>query len=322
MPQVSANSQNPVEIRGLVDVPPEAGDKLVRIELSIQEIKPESGWQKSQGKVLLFVPRYPEYKYGDILWIKGHLEKPQSFGSFDYQAYLADQGIYFTMLYPQIKVLEQGAGPRPMEWIYSLRERLSQSLSTALPEPQASLAQGIVLGLRSTIPDDLKSNLSITGTAQLLAISGINLSIIAGILVTIGLWIFGRRHYIYVWLALLIIWLYSLLTGMQPPVIRSAIMASLFLLAELSGRQKNAFVALAFGAAVMVAVTPRVLWDVSFQLSFLAMAGLIFIAPPIQNLGRRAVQGVFGEDGFATLRPPPLPIVSALHWERSSRFGR
>jgi competence protein ComEC len=294
-----------VEIRGIVDTPPEVGDKLTHVEISVQEIKTGSSWENSQGKILIFIPHYPEYQYGDILWVKGRLENPPSFASFDYQAYLAQEGIYFTMLQPQINVQAKGAGARPLEWIYSLRERSAKSLSAALPEPQASLAQGIVLGLRSTIPDDLKHNLSITGTAQLLAISGINLSIIAGILVTIGLWLFGRRYYIYVWLALLIIWVYSLLTGMQPPVIRSAIMASVFLMAELLGRQKNAFVAMAFSAAIMVAITPRVLWDVSFQLSFLAIAGLIFIAPPIQELGRRAVHRILADDGFAS----PAAIV-------------
>ncbi len=202
------------------------------------------------------------------------------------------------MLNPGIEVLNHSEGFTPLGWIYELREHLSQVLSAVLPEPQASLAQGIVLGIRSSIPEALRTNLSVTGTAQLLAISGINLSIIAGVMVALGLWIFGRRRYIYVWLALFTIWFYSLITGMQAPVIRSAIMASLFLFAELLGRQKSAFVALALSAAIMVGIDPQILWSVSFQLSFLAMVGLIFIAPPIQNIGRKAVYARLDEEGW------------------------
>ncbi|GAH86164.1 unnamed protein product, partial [marine sediment metagenome] len=105
--------------------------------------------------------------------------------------------------------------------------------------------------------------------------------------------------YLYIWLALGTIWLYALLTGMHPPVIRGAIMASLFLTAELLGRQRTAITALAFAAAVMVGISPHTLWDAAFQMSFLAMAGLIFVFPPLQALGRRAVKATLGEDRAA-----------------------
>lgn len=297
--QIAAfNNQGLAEIRGVIAAQPDARDKTTHIELSVREIKTNHDWQKSQGKILLFVPRYPEYRYGDILLIKGKLENPPQFDNFDYQSYLARENIYSTILNPGIEVLNHSEGFTPLGWIYELREHLSQVLSAVLPEPQASLAQGIVLGIRSSIPEALRTNLAVTGTAQLLAISGINLSIIAGVMVALGLWIFGRRRYIYVWLALFTIWFYSLITGMQAPVIRSAIMASLFLFAELLGRQKSAFVALALSAAIMVGIDPQILWSVSFQLSFLAMVGLIFIAPPIQNIGRKAVYARLDEEGW------------------------
>ena len=189
-------------------------------------------------------------------------------------------------------------GFKPLEWVYWLRERLFQTLAKVLPEPQASLAQGIILGIRDTIPSSIKDAFVRTGTAHILAISGINLSIIAGMLLSIGVWLFGRRRYIYIWLALGIIWLYALLTGMNPPVARGAIMASLFLAAELLGRQRTAITSLALAAAIMVAVNPQTLWDASFQLSFLSMAGLIFLSPPLQTLGRKAVNTTIGNKGI------------------------
>ncbi len=291
------NSQQ-VEIRGVIDADPEVGDKTTHIRLSDIEIKGGEGWQEISGDALLFAPRYPTYHYSDELQVVGKLETPPQLGEFDYEGYLERQGIYATMLYPKIETLDTGKGFKPLAWLYSLRNSLSNTLAQVLPEPQASLAQGIVLGIRYNIPPDIKDDFVHTGTAHLLAISGLHLAIMAGMLLSIGIWLFGRRRYIYIWLALGAIWLFALITGMHTPVIRGAIMASVFLAAELLGRQRTAITSLAFAAAIMVGINPTILWDASFQLSFLAMAGLIFLAPPLMNLGRRAVNKAIGEEGI------------------------
>lgn len=287
------------EIKGIVARDPEVRDKSTHLHLSATEIKLDNGWQAVKGTALLFVPRYPTYEYGDVLLVTGKLETPTQFNDFDYKGYLAHQGIYTTMLYPRIELQERGKGFKPMEWVYSLRNHFAQTLSSVLPEPQASLAQGIILGIRGNIPSPIKADFTRTGTAHLLAISGLHLSIIAGILLSIGIWLFGRRHYLYIWLALGTIWLYALLTGMHPPVVRGAIMASLFLSAELLGRQRSAIIALTFAAAIMVGISPYILGDAAFQLSFLAMTGLVFLFPHFQTLGRKTIRAALGEDGAA-----------------------
>ncbi len=293
------NDQETVEIKGMIDRDPDARDKITHLRLSATAVKLDKEWQEVSGTALLFAPRYPTYNYGDVLQVTGKLETPPQLDDFDYKGYLAHQGIYSTMRYPKIEVLERGKGFKPLEWVYSLRNDLSQTLAKVLPEPQASLTQGIILGKRGNIPSPVKEAFSDTGTAHLLAISGLHLSIVAGILISLGIWLFGKKHYTYVWLAMVAIWLYALLTGMHPPVIRAAIMVSLFLTAELLGRQRSAITSLAFAAAIMVGIDPQILWTVSFQLSFLAMAGLIFIFPLIQSLGRKAVNATLGEEGAA-----------------------
>jgi competence protein ComEC len=282
-----------VEIQGTVSADPEIRDNSTHIRLSASQIN----GQKVSGDALLFVPRYPEYDYGDVLLVRGKLETPPRLGDFDYQGYLENQGIYSTMLHPEIEVLERGKGFRPLAWVYSLRSSLSQSIARVIPEPQASLVQGVVLSIRYNIPQAIKDDFARTGTAHLLAISGLHLSILAGILLSIGIWLFGKKRYIYIWLALGVIWLYAIISGLNPPVVRGAIMASLFLGAELLGRQRTAITSLAFAAAVMVAIDPLILWDAAFQLSFLGMAGLIFIAPPLMNLGRKIDRVTIGEEG-------------------------
>jgi len=119
------------------------------------------------------------------------------------------------------------------------------------------------------------------------------ISIIIGILLSFLTLVFGRQRSIYIWLTLIAIWIYALLTGMHPPVIRATMMGSLFLLAEYLGRQRSAITALAFAAAVMVGIQPQILWSISFQLSFTAMLGLILFYPYLKSWGRKGVAKVF-----------------------------
>lgn len=293
------NDRGRVEIRGMVARDPEISDRSTRLYFAAAEMLAEGEWRPVRGNALLFVPRTSEYKYGDRLRASGELATPPLLDDFDYRGYLAHQGIRSTMLYPEIAIEARNAGSRPLAWIYGLRNGLAQSLARVLPEPQAALAQGILLGIRENIPQPVKEDFVRTGTAHLLAISGLHLGIVAGIMLSLGIWLLGRRYYLYVWLALAAIWLYALLTGLHPPVVRGAIMASLFLTAELLGRQRSAITALTFAAAVMVGLSPYILDDAAFQLSFLAMAGLVFLFPPLCSLGRRSVKAVLGEEGVA-----------------------
>ena len=294
------NEKGTVQVKGILSQDPDVGDKTTQLRLEATEIKLDGEWHNVQGTALLFVPRYPSYSYGDVLLVTGKLETPPQLDDFNYKDYLAHEGIYSTMLYPEIEILEEGKGFKPLEWIYSLRNRLSQSLAEVLPEPQASLAQGIILGKRGNIPSSVNTDFSSTGTAHLLAVSGLHLGIMAGIMLSIGLWFFGKRRYLYIWLALVAIWLYALLTGMHAPVVRGAIMASIFLTAELLGRQRSAITALTFAAAIMVGISPQILWAASFQMSFLAMAGIILIFPRLRDIGRRIINRTLGEDRALT----------------------
>ena len=289
------NDKGTAEIQGMVAGEPDVGGRSCSLELSASEINIDGEREEVSGTALIQLPRYPPYHYGDVLQVTGELETPAPFDDFDYESYLAQQGIYSVIYYPRVQILDTGQGIAPLEWLYSFRGRLSDSLAQALPEPQGSLAQGILLGMRGNIPDSLSQAFSRTGTAHLLAISGLHIGIVIGMILIFGIALFGRKRSIYIWLALVTIWLYALLTGMRPPVVRGAIMGSLFLIAVSLGRQRNGITALAFAAAVMVGIQPQILWSVSFQLSFLAMAGLIFLFPYFQAWGRRGVTAISGD---------------------------
>ncbi|MFA5309175.1 MAG: DNA internalization-related competence protein ComEC/Rec2 [Dehalococcoidales bacterium] len=292
------NDLGPAEIKGTVAADPDVRDRSTRLTLSVDAIFVDGAWREVDGKALVVVPRYPEYAYGDVLHLAGELETPSPIGDFDYRGYLAHQGIYTTLYYPHVDVLGEDQGFTPLAWIYALRGRLADTLAEVLPEPQAALAQGILLGLRGNIPADLNQDFVRSGMSHLLAISGFNVSIMAGIMLGVGLWLFGRKRYLYIWLALVAVWFYTVITGFNPPVVRAAVMASLFLIAEALGRQRSAAAALTLAAAVMVGINPYILGDASFQLSFMAMAGLIFIYPVLRDFGRGIVTSRLGDDGF------------------------
>jgi competence protein ComEC len=164
------NDNGTVEIKGVISQAPDVRDKSARLTLAAEAIRLENGWQDVEGKILVVVPRYPELYYGDLVAIAGELQTPLALGDFDYKGYLAHQGIYATIYYPKIELLEKGHGFAPLAWIYNLRASLAEKLAEVLPEPQASLAQGILLGMRGNIPADLNNDFRSSGTSHILAI--------------------------------------------------------------------------------------------------------------------------------------------------------
>jgi len=131
--------------------------------------------------------------------------------------------------------------------------------------------------------------------------------ILAGTVFSSAAWVFGRQRPTYILIAFATIWTYALLTGMQPPAFRAAIMFSLFLTALWLGRPQSALPSLALAAAIMVGIDPSVLWDVSFQLSFVAVTGLILLFPTFQRWGRKVMAGEKG-----ALTPVANPIIDSF----------
>jgi len=273
------NDKGSVLLEGVIDDQPEIRGASVTFKFAANSLRAADNTSPVKGGVLVRLPFYRSFQYGDMLQLSGNLETPLQFDDFDYRGYLENKGIYSVMNYPAAIVNGTGRGFLPLAWIYNLRNSLSNSLSVCLPEPQSSLARAILLGLRGSLPFDLMQSFYMTGTTHLIAISGMNLTILLGMVLTLTIWIFGRKNKAYFWISLAFIWLYTVLTGMPATMIRAAIMGSVFLAAELLGRQRNGLAALVLAAALMTAAEPRVLWDISFQLSFLSMLGLVLITP-------------------------------------------
>ena len=279
-----------VTFRALVVDEPDSNGRYVSTRVDVHSIEEDGVWQPSDGGVLLHEAATAKHEYGDLLSITGKLETPPVLPNFDYRQYLARQGIGSIAYYPEVAVEATGRGNAAWAAVHRLQRGLSSALAGALPEPRASLAQGILLGERSALPQDLKDDLNATSTSHIIALSGYNVTLLAGLVIGALAWLVGRRRAAL--LALAAIAGYTLLTGASPSLVRAAIMGTLYLTATLLGRPNSGLVSLLVAAALMAGLQPDVVRDVSFQLSFAATAGLIVLVPLMRGRIEEASQRV------------------------------
>ena len=206
------------------------------------------------------------------------MKTPPALGDFDYGAYLAAQGIHSIMSFPEVDLVEEGRGNPALGYIYDMRRTVSRGIDEALPEPQASLAQALLLGLRGRLPQEVTEDFRSTGTSHLLAISGLHVGTLLALSLGAAAWAMGRRRQLYLLLPLGAIWAYALLSGLSASVERAAIMGTIYHLALFLGRPKSILPALALAAGVMLGIEPHAIKDVSFQLSFTAVAGIALLS--------------------------------------------
>jgi competence protein ComEC len=244
---------------------------------------------QANGQVLITTNLYPVYDYGDFLKVSGELEAPPVIKGFDYADYLARYDIYSVMYYPK---LEKTNGV--LTWPQSIYRRLldfKQNLKSiidgALPEPEAGLADALLLGYRRTVERDDLNIFVRVGLSHMIAISGSHITILSAMIINfwLALGISRRRSLLIIFFFL---FLYPLVTGLAASAVRSAIMGGLAFLAVYYQRTSSLIRALIFAAALMLIINPQLLRaDIGFQLSFLALLGIIYIYPLGEAVTRR-----------------------------------
>jgi len=237
-----------------------------------------------KGKILVTAGNYPQYFYGDVLKITGKPETPTVFEDFNYKNYLAKDGIYSVIYWSKIEILERNKGNPIFYAILKFKNRTTDAIEKIMPFPEASLLEGIILGNKQIFSEDLKNSLSTTGTSHIVAISGMNIVIISEILmfvlIALGLW---RKQAF--WFVLALIFLFIIMVGAPASAVRAGIMGAILLYAQKIGRLSNAGRIMVFAATIMLVFNPLLLrYDVGFQLSFLAVLGMIYIKPILDDL--------------------------------------
>ena len=228
------NGSGGVSVEGVVSADPEQRASGWHFPLSVERVRVDGGWQDSRGDLLVIANpppslietrQQPYLRYGDRLIVVGSPAEPPVFQDFDYRDYLARQGIYSTIVYPGVALVGEGEGNVALKAIYSLRYRLSRSLSQALAEPQNAMAQALLLGRRSAMPPELTQAFRDTGRRSgspcppsghirppRESASCISLPSPSG---DLSRWLIGARRQLYILVPLISIWAYAGLAGMS-----------------------------------------------------------------------------------------------------------
>ncbi|MDY6874241.1 MAG: ComEC/Rec2 family competence protein, partial [Chloroflexota bacterium] len=281
------NDRGTVQLVGTVLDAPDPRDNGLNLTVAVTSLRPLEAASTQvkpldvTGKVLVQVPPGENWHYGDRLQIRGKLQTPYEGADFSYRDYLARNGIHSLMSYAGVTRLGSGEGSPIRAWLYQLRKKGYQTLQQLFPAPESDLLAGILLGRDQGLSPQLEEAFQRTGTTHIIAISGFNIAILAGLITGITTRLFGR-----LWGAiasLAAIGGYTILVGADAAVVRAALMGGLGVFGGMFGRRQNGLNSLGLAALAMMLLDPNILWDVGFQLSVAATLGLVLYAQPLEE---------------------------------------
>lgn len=245
-------------------------------------------WVPRKEKVIVYHQVKEGLKRGQIVWVDQLptvVESPQNPYEFDYKSYLQKSGINFTQFLNEegIVLLKVGQGSKG-SWFQRVRDSLINQIRRHVPDPEVQeVAIALLLGQKDFLGRDTKAVFRDTGVMHILAVSGLHV----GILVTLLFFLAkpfslkGKALRIYLLGVVCCIWGYAILTGFSPSVIRASVMFSLITFGQMRERKPSIFNVLAFSAMLMIVIDPSVIGEVGFQLSYLAVSGIVLLYPLI-----------------------------------------
>jgi competence protein ComEC len=276
--------------------PPVEKENSLRAKVTVQQLIDSSGkTYPVTGKALLYLEKDALARsifYGDVLLIKNRLEEigpPKNPGEFDYEEYMSFQQIHHrTFLDSSDWVHYQSNRGNPFySTIYEIRHYFLAVLERQIQNDEAlAVASALLLGYRAKLGNDVVLAYSSSGAMHVLAVSGLHVGIIFLILRSALAPLYRKKNWevIGVGITLLCIWLYAMLTGLAPSVLRASTMFSLIIIGTTIRRDTNIYNILAATAFLLLCFDPFLIMEVGFQLSFCAVAGIVFLQPKIYNL--------------------------------------
>lgn len=282
-------------IATILEDPKIKGD-VARFTVEIKENIHQKNITKTSGKLLLALRidtnKKLEFQYGDLIILKAkynETEPAYNPSEFNYKRYLSYQQIYHQSFINQKQVSKIGKGyGNPIKaFALKFREQQVQKFKRYLPYKDAqSVASTLILGYRSDLSQDILNAYSKTGTMHVLSVSGMHVAIVV-ILLGFVLSFMDRTkkgRIVKAIIMIILIWFYALISGLDPSVNRAAIMLTFILIAKARAKKVNIFNVIAISAFILLLINPFNITNVGFQLSFIAVAGLIYLQPKIYNL--------------------------------------
>ncbi len=286
-PILDNNIESAVSVHGMISDEPDLRSDHTNLTVDITEIDTAKEKHLVKTRALIITDRYPSWQYGDEVSLSGKLSVPKNFEQsdtgrpFDYVSYLAKDGIFYQFIRPKISRTGEGKGNMIKQKLLSLKHAFLDHVSRVIPEPESSLLGGLLVGAKQSLGKDLLDDFRTAGVIHIVVLSGYNLTIVAEAMMRF--FSFMPR----MWglsLGGISIVLFSIMTGAGATVVRASLMALLALLARATGRIYEITLALLFAGFVMLLYNPKILiFDPSFQLSFLATLGLIHLSPLLEK---------------------------------------
>ena len=269
--------------------------KSYKVLVSAKAVKVDEKWQPCSGDVLLYFRKdsiKPNLHFGDQIIITNHIVNIINSGNpggFNYARYCSFQNISFQAFltkndYIKIDVTQKNSFTGIL---ISLKTFILKTLKNNIKnKDELSIAEALLIGYRDELDRDLVRAYSNTGVVHIIAISGLHLGMIYGLLV----WLFISFKK-YKWskivkfiTIIIVLWMFSFIAGLPPSILRSAIMFSCIAFGDVFFKKSNIYNGLSISALIILIYNPFSLWDVGFQLSYAAVLSIVLFSGSIQKL--------------------------------------
>jgi competence protein ComEC len=314
-------------VSGRIVSVPAATIKRRRFLLEVNAVEQDRTWSTTGGRVLAWVPLIPAVRLGDEVVLTGQAVPANDYAR-SYRSYLSSRGAGGLFFANHARLTRPGTGWR--RDVARFRHAVDARLQTAAPGEAGVLLAGLVTGDDQALADDTRQAFLNTGTTHLTAVSGSNLALLVVILAAAGRTVGWRKRLLWQTAMVVAVWGYATVTGFGEPVVRAALVATGALFASRFGRRADYVTLLVLAGALMVAVSPRMLWSLAFQLSFASSLALTLVLARLDPRSWRSrlwaafvataaaqvatlpvLVPVFGEFSLVTL-PANLLIVPAV----------
>jgi len=275
---------------------PEKRELTTRFTLKVIAVKDSLGSvHKASGSIITFASnneKTDSLQYGQILYIfknPTRVEGPDNPGQFDYQSHLRKKGILHQVFLKENDWMAAGASdPNPVfAFSYRIRDYLLQTLrDNGLDKDEFAVASAILLGYDDKLPQYLRKGYTAAGAMHILCVSGLHVGIVF-LIVNFLLGLAGKRRSMVVGRTIILlvsIWIYALITGLSPSVMRATVMLSFVLMGRLISRKGNVINSMSASALILLLIDPMTLYHIGFQLSYLAVLGIVLFHKPIFDL--------------------------------------
>lgn len=271
------------------------GAKSQRATVQLQAVRTIKGWKNTEGKILLTFQKdttkkeHVALKYGDILLVGGApdtIARNRNPHEFNFSEYLARQQQVYHQQYIRansFRVLSHDA-PNPfVAWSYKVSHFCDAIFQEFIPSKREyGISSALILGIKDGLDNEIKNAYSAAGAMHILAVSGMHVALVYELFVLTFGFLKKRKPYgawTFALVVLVFLWFYALITGWSASVLRAVTMFSFIVLADASGRKTNIYNTLAVSAFVLMCYNPFLLFDVGFLLSYIAVAGIVYVHP-------------------------------------------